>query len=95
MTKTSLLQIRIDSDLKRDAEKLFENIGLDTSTAVRLFFRQAVTRKAIPFPLIVTTDRQSNGEKTRAWDDPDSYLNNPVHIGEKFKIHTRDELHER
>jgi hypothetical protein len=38
MAQTSLLQVRIDTELKQAAEELFTGIGLDTSSAVRLFF---------------------------------------------------------
>jgi addiction module RelB/DinJ family antitoxin len=100
MAKTSLLQVRIDTELKREAEKLFAEIGLDTPSAVRLFFKQSVARKAIPFPLTSTNERnKSEFEKTlkgkKSWDVPDSYLNNPLHGGDSFRIFSKEELHER
>ena len=45
------LQIRVDDALKSDADRLFASIGLDTSSAVRLFLRQSVMRGCIPFEL--------------------------------------------
>ena len=33
----STLQIRIDDQLKKDADSLFSSLGLDTSTAIRIF----------------------------------------------------------
>lgn len=54
---TSTLQIRIDSDLRREADKLFTEVGLDMSSAVRLFLRQSVIRRRLPFEVVsVTTD---------------------------------------
>ena len=50
MAQTNLT-IRIDADLKRDAETLFNNIGLNMSSAINIFFRQAVVAQAIPFEL--------------------------------------------
>ena len=50
MTQTSLT-IRIDEKLKRDAETLFNRIGLNMSSAINVFFRQAVGAQAIPFEL--------------------------------------------
>ncbi len=46
------LQIRIDSDLRREADSLFSGAGLDLSSAVRLFLRQAVIRRRLPFEVI-------------------------------------------
>ncbi len=49
---TSSLQIRIDSDLRRDADALFANAGLDLTSAVRLFLRQTVIRRRLPFEVL-------------------------------------------
>ena len=43
------LQIRIDDALKQRADHLFSSLGLDTSTAVRIFLNAAVEREGIPF----------------------------------------------
>ena len=37
---TSTLQIRVDSNLRKEADELFALAGLDMSSAVRLFLRQ-------------------------------------------------------
>jgi len=41
--------IKIDSALKRESQALFESLGLNLSTAVNIFLRQAVREQAIPF----------------------------------------------
>ena len=46
------LQVRIDDTLKAQADALFASIGLDTSTAVRVFLKQSVLRGGIPFELV-------------------------------------------
>jgi len=43
------ITIRIDDDVKRDAETLFEKLGLSISGAINVFFRQAIREQAIPF----------------------------------------------
>jgi len=50
MAQTNLT-IRIDEDIKREAETLFSKIGLNMSSAINVFFRQAVRVQAIPFEL--------------------------------------------
>ena len=49
---TSTLQIRVDSDLRKDADELFAHAGLDMSSAIRLFLRQSVIRRRLPFEVI-------------------------------------------
>ena len=46
---TSPTQIRINSEIKKQANDLFSSIGLDMSTAVNLFLYQCVLRGGLPF----------------------------------------------
>lgn len=46
---TSLLQVRVEDSLKDEAAQVFERLGIDTSTAVRLFLKRAVMENGIPF----------------------------------------------
>ncbi len=46
---TSLLQVRVDDTLKEQAALVFENLGIDTSTAIRMFLKRAVMENGIPF----------------------------------------------
>ncbi len=43
------LQIRLDEKLKRRAEDIFRKIGIDTPTAVRIFFTKVADVGGIPF----------------------------------------------
>ena len=43
------INIRIDKDIKARAGKTLSALGLDTSTAVRLFLHQVVAEKGLPF----------------------------------------------
>jgi len=43
------ITIRIDDEIKREAETLFDKLGLTISGAVNVFFRQAIREQAIPF----------------------------------------------
>lgn len=49
MTEVTNLNIRIDRNLKSEADKLFNEMGMNLSTAVNVFIRQAVQERAIPF----------------------------------------------
>lgn len=43
--------ISIDSDVKKKAQELFADFGLDLSTAVNIFLRQAIRDNCIPFSI--------------------------------------------
>lgn len=47
MSKT--LQIRVDDVMKNAADELFASLGLDTSTAVRIFLSIAIETGGLPF----------------------------------------------
>ncbi|MBR1438187.1 MAG: type II toxin-antitoxin system RelB/DinJ family antitoxin [Synergistaceae bacterium] len=46
---TSLLQVRVEDSLKDQVATVFKNLGIDTSTAVRMFLKRAVMENGIPF----------------------------------------------
>ena len=43
------LNVRIDKNIKAKAGKTLSALGLDTSTAVRIFLYQVVAEKGLPF----------------------------------------------
>lgn len=45
------MNIRIDKDIKKQAQKLFSEFGLDMTTAINMFLRQAIREQKIPFEL--------------------------------------------
>lgn len=51
---TKAIQIRVEEKLKRDADLVFEDLGLDTPTAIRLFLKKVVVSQSIPFELKVS-----------------------------------------
>ncbi|MCR4821945.1 MAG: type II toxin-antitoxin system RelB/DinJ family antitoxin [Treponema sp.] len=49
---TAVLQTRVDKETKIEAESLFASLGLDITTAIRLFLRQAINQQRIPFDIV-------------------------------------------
>ena len=45
------INIRIDDNLKRQAERVFDDLGLNMTTATTAFLKQVVLCRGIPFPL--------------------------------------------
>ena len=52
MAKGALLQLKIDSLMKKQADTLFAEIGLDTPTAIRIFLKRAIMHRGIPFDVV-------------------------------------------
>ena len=45
------INLRVDNELKRSAEKTLDNIGLSMSTAINIFLKTVVRENRIPFEL--------------------------------------------
>lgn len=45
------IQIRIDTKTKKDAKKILASLGLDLSSAIKLFLRQVIKEEALPFSI--------------------------------------------
>lgn len=74
--------VRVDDKLKDEASELFQSLGLDMSTAVKMFLIQAVKTQSIPFEIknksFISDEEfqklvelKSKGIRVR-FDDPDS-----------------------
>ncbi len=48
-------QVRIDEDLKKQAVELFNELGMDMSSAINIFLRQCVLRGGLPFAVELPT----------------------------------------
>ena len=44
-----MLEVRIDDDLKNQATMVYEELGIDLSTAIRMFLKKSVAVNGIPF----------------------------------------------
>ena len=47
----STIQVRVDDELKVKSDKLFKDLGTDTTTAIRMFFTQALAVNGFPFEI--------------------------------------------
>jgi DNA-damage-inducible protein J len=48
---TATLQIRVEDSLKEQAVALFERLGLDLPTAIRIFLKKSVSENGVPFEI--------------------------------------------
>lgn len=65
MSNTSM-NIRMDTEVKKQAEALFSEIGMNMTTAINIFLRQSIRENGIPFELKIN---QPNTETIKAIDE--------------------------
>ncbi len=77
MANTTNLNIRVDEDLKREAEAIYAELGLNMSTAMNIFLRYSVRYGGIPFELRID---KPNMDTLAAIDD----VNNDRNMSKAF-----------
>ena len=65
MPNTANLSVRIDPELKAQAENLFADLGMSLTTAITVFFRQAVRENRIPFEIKRDTPTRATAAAAR------------------------------
>lgn len=75
------LNVRVDESLKKQASELFADLGLDMSTAVNMFLRQAVMKDGLPFDVVREVP---NAETLAAMAEVEEMKKHP----EKYKSYT-------
>ena len=84
-SNTSNISIRMDSNLKAAAEELYEELGMNLSTAFNIFVRQSLRERGIPFKI---TEGTPNQETVSAMLEAERIAKNPNVKG----YHDVDEL---
>lgn len=87
MAKESTLQVRMDSDLKEQVESLYKAMGSSFAEAVRIFARQSVAEKAMPFKVHIPENKKRNiGLADGKYNIPDNIDADNEVISEMFGI---------
>lgn len=80
---TTNISIRMDSNLKAQADKFFAELGMNLSTAFNIFVRQSLREGKIPFEIslytpnnetiaaIIEAERITNDPSVKGYDDLD------------------------
>ena len=76
-TMTKSMNLRVDADLKRQAEIIFNELGLPTSTAITMFLKSVVRTGGLPFELKISPGMK---ETLEAVDD----VNNGHNLSREF-----------
>lgn len=57
MSKMSI-SIRLDREVKEQAQQVFSNLGMDMTTAINIFLRQAIQYQGLPFDVRLDENRK-------------------------------------
>ncbi|HEW0744879.1 TPA: type II toxin-antitoxin system RelB/DinJ family antitoxin [Streptococcus pneumoniae] len=57
MSKMSM-SIRLDSEVKEQVQQVFSNLGMDMTTAINIFLRQAIQYQGLPFDVRLDENRK-------------------------------------
>ena len=49
---TSVVNVNVDSNLKKQANAILNDLGLNMSTAINMFLKQIVKRDGLPFEVV-------------------------------------------
>ena len=72
---TTNLNIRIDKDIKEQAEGIFNELGMNMTTAVNIFLRTAIREHGIPFELKLDVP---NGTTVAAIEEGKKMMSDPL-----------------
>jgi DNA-damage-inducible protein J len=89
MTKTETVRARIEPTLKKNVEKILKKLGMSTTDAITIFFRQITLHRGLPFSVNIPNKETL---ETFAKTDRGEELNKYEIIDELFK--RLDELNE-
>ncbi|MBD2395634.1 type II toxin-antitoxin system RelB/DinJ family antitoxin [Cyanobacterium aponinum FACHB-4101] len=65
MSKTATVRARIEPDLKIRVEHIFQKLGLSTTEAINLFYKQVELQQGLPFEVKIPNEiTQKTLEKT-------------------------------
>ncbi|MEJ6455482.1 type II toxin-antitoxin system RelB/DinJ family antitoxin [Fusobacterium nucleatum] len=80
------INIRVNDEVKKEAENIFKSLGLNMSVAMNLFLKKCINENGIPFDLKIP-----NKETVKAMEEANQILNGDV---ERKSYKNADELFE-
>jgi len=78
----SYIQIRINEYEKKEVKKIFKDLGLDMSTAIKLFLNKVRNTKGLPF--LLTTENGLSSEQEDKILKASQEANNGKNISKAF-----------
>ena len=96
MSKQINVNIRMDSEIKEQADRLFSELGFNMTTAINAFVRQALREKAIPFYIcsVESSPAKAPTRDRKALISRGREMGQVLNVAEAFKKYpAEDEVH--
>ena len=71
--KMAVINIRVNDEVKKEAETIFKSLGLNMSVAMNLFLKKCINENGIPFDLKI-----SNKETIESLEETNKILNGDI-----------------
>lgn len=59
---SSVLQVRVEEGLRAQAAAIYEDLGIDLQTAVRIFLKRSVKENGLPFDMTLTEREETKAQ---------------------------------
>ena len=69
----AIINIRVNDEVKKEAESIFKSLGLNMSVAMNLFLKKCINENGIPFDL-----KLPNNETIEALEETNKILNGDI-----------------
>lgn len=56
MARTAMINARTEVELKAEVEGILKTLGMSTTEAINIFFKQVKMRRGLPFPVEIPND---------------------------------------
>jgi DNA-damage-inducible protein J len=73
--KMVLVNFTVEEDIREEAALIFNAMGMNTTTALRLFLTQVIDRNALPFEVSANGARKPNAKTRKAISDARGHRN--------------------
>lgn len=80
MQNDTTMTIRMNSEVKREAQEIFDALGMDMTTAINIFLRKAIRYKGLPFDVRID---EPNAETLAAIREVEEMKKDPT-IGKSY-----------
>ena len=81
MAKTETIRARVEPVLKQGAEGILKKLGLSSTEAITLFYRQVVLRRGLPFNVELpnketaeTLRKARQGKELHSYNNPEEFF---------------------
>ena len=58
----AIIQFRVDDELRAEATAIYEKLGIDLSTAMRMFLKRSVSANSIPFSMVLPEEKSTENK---------------------------------